>query len=231
MTSVDGTAAQVVVTVTGSDDAAVIGGELTGSVTEDDATASTASGRLAVSDVDTALTEAQRRFTAQSSVAGTYGTFTLGADGAWTYTLDNADADTDALGAGETGKDTFAVTSVDGTAAQVVVTVTGSDDGAVIGGELTGSVTEDDATASTASGRLAVSDVDTALTGAQRRFTAQASVAGTYGTFTLGADGAWTYTLDNADADTDALGAGETGTERFAVFSTGGTLEARWWSR
>ena len=223
VTSVDGTAAQVVVTVTGSDDGAVIGGELTGSVTEDDATASTASGRLAVSDVDTALTEAQRRFTAQSSVAGTYGTFTLGADGAWTYTLDNADADTDALGAGETGTERFAVFSTGGTAAQVVVTVTGANDAAVIGGELTGSVTEDDATASTASGRLAVSDVDTALTEAQRRFTAQSSVAGTYGTFTLGADGAWTYTLDNADADTDALGAGETGKDTFAVASVDGT--------
>ena len=174
-----------------------------------------------MSDVDTALTEGQRRFRAQTDVAGTYGTFTLGPDGAWTYTLHNTDEDTDALGAGEKETDTFAVASADGTTAQVMVTVTGADDEAVIGGDLAGAVTED-AQETGASGTLDVSDVDTALTGEQRRFNAQTDVAGRYGTFTLGPDGAWTYTLPNADPDTDALGAGQTGAERFAVFSTGG---------
>ena len=218
--SADGTTAQVMVTVTGADDAAVIGGELTGSVMED-AQQTQASGTLDVSDVDTALTEGQRRFRAQTDVAGTYGTFTLGPDGAWTYTLHNTDEDTDALGAGEKETDTFAVASADGTTAQVMVTVTGADDAAVIGGDLAGAVTED-AQETGASGTLDVSDVDTALTGEQRRFNAQTDVAGRYGTFTLGPDGAWTYTLHNADPDTDALGAGQTGAERFAVFSTGG---------
>ena len=88
----------------------------------------------------------QNAFTAQSSVAGTYGTFTLGADGAWTYTLDNADADTDALGAGETGTERFAVISTGGTRSEVVVTVTGANDAAVIGGVTTGAVTEPPAT-------------------------------------------------------------------------------------
>ena len=209
------------VTVTGADDEAVIGGELTGSVMED-AQQTQASGTLDVSDVDTALTEGQRRFNAQTDVAGTYGTFTLGPDGAWTYTLHNTDEDTDALGAGEKETDTFAVASADGTTAQVMVTVTGADDAAVIGGELTGSVMED-AQQTQASGTLDVSDVDTALTEGQRRFNAQTDVAGTYGTFTLGPDGAWTYTLHNTDEDTDALGAGEKETDTFAVASADGT--------
>ena len=155
---------------------------------------------------------------------GTYGTFTLGPDGAWTYTLHNTDEDTDALGAGEKETDTFAVASADGTTAQVMVTVTGADDAAVIGGDLAGAVTED-AQETGASGTLAVSDVDTALTGEQRRFNAQTDVAGRYGTFTLGPDGAWTYTLHNADPDTDALGAGQEKTEAFTVTSLGGTTE------
>ena len=221
VTSLGGTTEHVVVTVTGADDEAVIGGELTGSVMED-AQQTQASGTLDVSDVDTALTEGQRRFNAQTDVAGTYGTFTLGPDGAWTYTLHNTDEDTDALGAGEKETDTFAVASADGTTAQVMVTVTGADDAAVIGGELTGSVMED-AQQTQASGTLDVSDVDTALTEGQRRFNAQTDVAGTYGTFTLGPDGAWTYTLHNTDEDTDALGAGEKETDTFAVASADGT--------
>ena len=219
--SADGTTAQVMVTVTGADDEAVIGGDLAGAVVED-AQETEASGTLAVSDVDTTLTEGQRRFNAQTDVVGTYGTFTLGEDGGWTYTLDNDDPDTDALGAGETEKDTFEVVSADGTTAQVMVTVTGADDEAVIGGDLAGAVTED-AQETGASGTLDVSDVDTTLTEGQRRFNAQTDVVGTYGTFTLGEDGGWTYTLDNDDPDTDALGAGETETDTFEVSSADGT--------
>ena len=216
--SADGTTAQVMVTVTGADDEAVIGGDLAGAVTED-AQETETSGTLDVSDVDTTLTEGQRRFNAQTDV-GTYGTFTLGEDGGWTYTLDNDDPDTDALGAGETETDTFEVVSADGTTAQVMVTVTGADDEAVIGGDLAGAVTED-AQETGASGTLDVSDVDTTLTEGQRRFNAQTDVVGTYGTFTLGEDGGWTYTLDNDDPDTDALGAGETETDTFEVVERG----------
>ena len=93
----DGTTAQVVVTVTGADDAAVIDGGLAGAVTED-AQQTETSGTLTVSDPDAG----QSAFTAQTK-AGRYGTFTLGTDGEWTYTLHNADPDTDALGCGAEG--------------------------------------------------------------------------------------------------------------------------------
>ena len=218
--SADGTTAQVMVTVTGADDAAVIGGDLAGAVTED-AQETGASGTLAVSDVDTALTGEQRRFNAQTDVAGRYGTFTLGPDGAWTYTLHNADPDTDALGAGQEKTEAFTVTSLGGTTEHVVVTVTGADDAAVIGGDTEGAVTEDDVEI-VASGTLTVSDPDADQDG----FTVQTEV-GTYGKFALDEDGAWTYTLDNTDEHTDALGAGQEKTEAFTVTSPGRHHRAR----
>ena len=208
----DGTTAQVVVTVTGADDAAVIDGGLAGAVTED-AQQTETSGTLTVSDPDAG----QSAFTAQTK-AGTYGTFTLGTDGEWTYTLDNTDTDTDALGSGQTGTDTFEVASADGTGAQVVITVTGSDDAAVIGGAGTGAVIED-AAATEASGTLTVNDPDAG----EAEFKTQTDAVGTYGTFTLEANGAWTYTLDNEDTDTDALRAGQTVTDTFEVASVDGT--------
>src|SRR6185312_3150718 len=43
-----------------------------------------------------------------------------------------------------------------------------------------------------------------------------ATVAGTFGTLNLGSDGSYTYNLDNADTDTNALAQGETANETFA---------------
>ena len=122
----------------------------------------------------------------------------------------NAGTDTNALGAGETGTETFNVATADGTTAQVVITVTGANDAAAIGGQTTGAVTEDAAT-TTATGALTVADPDAG----EATFEEQSNVEGTYGTFTLEADGGWTYTLNNADTDTNALAVGETGTETF----------------
>ena len=203
----------MVVTVTGADDAAVIGGDTEGAVTEDDVDAARASGTLTVSDPDAD----QDGFEVQTEV-GTYGKFALGGDGEWTYTLDNTDEDTDALGAGQKKTEAFTVESLGGTTAHVVVTVTGADDAAVIGGDTEGAVTEDDVDAARASGTLTVSDPDADQDG----FEVQAEV-GTYGKFALGEDGEWTYTLDNTDEDTDALGAGQKKTEAFTVASLGGT--------
>ena len=220
VTSLGGTTARVVVTVTGADDAAVIGGDTEGAVTEDDVDAARASGTLTVSDPDAG----QDGFEGQTEV-GTYGTFALGEDGEWTYTLDNTNEDTDALGAGQKKTEAFTVTSLGGARSEVVVTVTGADDAAVIGGDTEGAVTEDDVDAARASGTLTVSDPDAGQDG----FEGQTEV-GTYGTFALGEDGEWTYTLDNTNEDTDALGAGQKKTEAFTVTSLGGA-GARWWSR
>src|SRR6202008_1771828 len=90
--SSDGTASQLVtVTINGTNDVPVIGGVHVGAVTEDVSVASgkiATAGLLTIADVD----QGQSTFAAQASAAGAYGTFTLAADGHWTYAADNAHA-------------------------------------------------------------------------------------------------------------------------------------------
>src|SRR6185436_6319832 len=99
-------------------------------------------------------------------------TFTFNATtGAWGYTLNNAASNVQALTAGATATDTLTVKSLDGTASRpIVVTITGTNDVAVISGTAVGAVTEDGA-AQTASGTLTVADAD----GGQARFQTPAS--------------------------------------------------------
>ena len=50
------------------------------------------------------------------------------ADGVWTYTLDNANCTVQALDVCDTLTDTFMVTTIDGTAQVVTITIHGADD-------------------------------------------------------------------------------------------------------
>ena len=216
VTSQDGTATQnVVVTITGANDAAAISGTTMGAVTED-ASTTTATGTLTVTDVDTG----QALLQTPSSLSGIYGSFTLNTStGAWTYTLDNTKVQ--ALTADQQVTDTLVVKSSDGSATQnVVVTVTGANDTASISGTVTGAVTEDASTA-TATGTLTVTDVDTG----QALLQTPGSLSGTYGSFALNtATGVWTYTLDNTKAVTQALAQGETKTDKLTVLSQDGSV-------
>src|SRR5690606_14521037 len=113
------------------------------------------------------------------------------ATGAWTYALNNGAANAQALADGENVSDTLTVTTDDGSTETITVSITGTNDAAVIGGVTTGSVTED-GTLST-SGTLSVSDVDTG----EGSFVSTSSLTGTYGSFTFNlATGAWTYALN-----------------------------------
>ena len=60
----------------------------------------------------------------------------------WTYTLDNANAAVQALNDGETLTDTFTVADRGRHPQTVTITITGSNDAAVITGDTTGAVTE-----------------------------------------------------------------------------------------
>jgi VCBS repeat-containing protein len=128
VTTVDGTAQVVKVAIHGTNDAAFISGTTTGSVIEagcDTHGTPTATGTLTDTDVD----NAPNTFTAvcppTASDAG-YGTFTMTAAGVWTYTLDNANCAVRALNACNTLTDTFKVTTVDGTAQVVTITIHGT---------------------------------------------------------------------------------------------------------
>jgi len=183
----DGTQQVVTVTIAGTNDAAVITGTSTASLTETDAIL-TATGTLSATDVDSATT-----FVAQTNVAGTngYGKFNIGTDGAWSYTANNAHNE---FVSGTTYTDSITVATADGTPQVVTVTMTGSNDAALITGTSSASLTETDAVL-TATGTLSVTDVDSAAT-----FAAQTNVAGTngYGKFSIGTNGVWNYTTDSA---------------------------------
>jgi VCBS repeat-containing protein len=180
-----------------------------------------------VSDVDAG----QGSFVAApaADLQGTYGTFTFDeSTGAWTYTLDNDSTATQALVQDEHATDTLTVHSADGTAHDVVVNITGANDAAVItetagddhavteaGGTANGTAGDPDA-----AGTLHVTDVDAG----QSSFQAAGDLEGTYGTFTFDeTSGAWTYTLDNERAATQALNLGDPAQDSLMVHSADGT--------
>ncbi|MGV2099755.1 VCBS domain-containing protein [Rhizobium sp. 21-4511-3d] len=176
-------------------------------------------------------------------VTGTYGTVTINADGTWTYKLNNADTDTQKLGQGDHGKDVFTYTMQDAngatSTATLTIDVTGTNDRPVAVADSVSTIIESGvgpgnnpiAGVSTANGNVLTNDTDVdtgdkanlKVTGvAAGNNTASdvsghvnVQVAGTYGTVTIGADGKWTYTLDNADKDTQGLGAGQKATDVF----------------
>ncbi|MBV7515346.1 VCBS domain-containing protein [Pseudomonas sp. PDM25] len=204
VSSADGTLTSVTVHITGTNDAAVLSADIA-NLTETDAPLTTA-GTLTISDVDSAAT-----FVAQSNTAGSYGQFSLGTDGAWSYVADSAHNE---FAAGTTYTDTFTVSSADGTATAVTVTITGSNDAAVLSADITNLI-ETNAPLTT-NGTLSISDVDSAAT-----FVAQSGTAGSYGQFSLGTDGAWSYVADSAHNE---FAAGSTYTDTFTVSSADGTL-------
>ena len=146
-----------------------------------------------------------------------YGSVDLDASGNWTYTLDNSDPTVQALSGGETLADSFTAVSADGTSQVVSITITGTNDSAVIGGDIAGAVTEESSL--TDSGTLTISvDGETIASGevAQR----PRMVAGNGETFDTGRDtnvpvspdyqreGAFTGELDKVTVKLKMPGAG-----------------------
>lgn len=214
--TVDGTTQDITITIAGTNDDAVIGGDVSGDVVEDtptDGTPLVASGSLTIDDVDTG----ENSFTA-ATVSGVYGDLVIDGNGDWSYQADNDQTEIQELAEGATLTDTFTVSSVDGTTQDVTITITGANDGAVIGGDVTGSVTEDDAETLTTGGVLTVSDTDAG----EAAFVA-GDIAGTFGTLTVADDGTWSYSADNSQEAIQALDAGQTATDTFTVASIDGT--------
>ena len=119
----------VSVTVIPVNDPATITGSATGAVSEDGTLVT--SGVLVVTDVDAG----EGGFNGPSALTGTYGTFAFAAaTGVWSYTLNNAAANVQALTASDTRTDSITVTSLDNTASQTItVTVRGTDDASIVG--------------------------------------------------------------------------------------------------
>jgi len=118
------TTATATVTVNPLPDNAVLGSG-SGIVKEDTPAQSSTSGLLTIVDPDAG----EAGFQAQTNTAGAYGSFSINSAGSWTYNIDNSKPVVQALKAGETKTETFTVTSIDGTATSVVITVNGTNDG------------------------------------------------------------------------------------------------------
>jgi VCBS repeat-containing protein len=126
VTSIDGTSQTISISIAGRNDAAVIGGTVTGMVVEDIAVSGgfiSTSGTLSIVDVDSG----QSSFVAQPGTAGSdgYGVFAVDTSGNWTYAASNAQAPIQALDFGVSLTDSFTVASLDGTTQVVTVTIHG----------------------------------------------------------------------------------------------------------
>jgi VCBS repeat-containing protein len=176
----------LMVTVTGKNDGAVITGVDTGVVTEDSGvTGSTiqTAGQLTITDRDVG----EDHFAAQSGAVSTYGTFSVDEKGRWSYVADNKQTAIQQLKAGDTLTDSFTVSSADGTSHMITVTLKGSNDSPVLTAQ-SQSVNEDGARLS---GHMNATDVDA---GDRLTFSAAAVTPG----FTLGTDGSYSFDPRNS---------------------------------
>ena len=133
VTTIDGTPQVVTIAINGTNDAAIISGNTTGSVIEagDDDDDAPGMPRATGTLTDTDFDNRPNTFMAVSSPTkgdGGYGTFTMTAAGVWTYTLDDTNYTVRALHADDTLTDTFTVHTIDGTAQLVTITIHGASD-------------------------------------------------------------------------------------------------------
>ncbi|TIR93332.1 MAG: RTX toxin, partial [Mesorhizobium sp.] len=138
--SADGTHTSVTINIDGTNDAAIIAGTTSGAVDEDGADAPvTATGSLTASDVDNTANVFQA---ASGNGDSGYGSFSIDAAGNWTYTLDDTNPAVDALNDGDPLSDSFTVYSEDGTPQLITISITGTNDAAIIAGTTSGAVDE-----------------------------------------------------------------------------------------
>lgn len=139
--------------VTPRPDAAALGTGA-GTVKEDTPEQATATGVLGVVDPDAG----EAGFQAQTATAGSFGTFTLDATGAWVYLLDNADPRVQSLKEGDVRTEVFTALGIDGTATTVTVSVIGSNDAPVVNGD--SAVTQQNSALVLATATLLANDSD-----------------------------------------------------------------------
>ncbi len=202
-------------------DAALISGQDTLTIQED--SSASARGQLTVNDPDAG--ESQLTLQMHATGSGGYGHFNVLPNGLWTYMVDNTNPNVQQLAEHQSLTDSLVVTSADGTQHTITVNIDGTDDAPVITGTTTGTLMEDSGVNAAgeleASGKLTVTDVDD---GQNPTFIAQHAVAGSggYGSFSIDANGHWTYTADNSNPKIQALKVGESSTDSIDVVTSSG---------
>ncbi|MGZ5051909.1 MAG: VCBS domain-containing protein [Methylobacter sp.] len=207
----NGTLSQAIVriNVTGTNDAPVVTGSVTGTATEDGAIVSL-NALAYVSDVDHGATLSVTDLPSSLPAGVSYDATTH------SFSLNPTDQAYQHLAEGQPATVTLNYGISDGTVtvpASASWTIVGTNDAAVLGSAIV-TLAETDAPLSTG-GTLTISDVDSPAT-----FQAQDGTAGAYGTFSIGTDGAWTYTASSAHNE---FAAGTTYTDTFTVKSADGT--------
>ncbi|GAA0019877.1 VCBS domain-containing protein [Bradyrhizobium diazoefficiens] len=211
------------------------------SAVKEDTAPNSVSGNVLINDTD-ADTHDSHSVTAingsatkvGADVVGTYGTLHLNSDGTYTYTLNNAQANVQALAADQLVYDTFSYTNSDNHSgsctANLTITVTGTNDAPVITSSAQSglaaewadlSAAEGSNTPHTASGAVTFTDVDT-LDSHTASFAPQGG--GYLGSFTLnttnhdtGNGGSIGWSFSVADGAIDYLQAGQTLTQKYDV--------------
>ncbi|MGI9275750.1 MAG: VCBS domain-containing protein [Endozoicomonas sp.] len=150
------TSQEVILKINPVNDPAVIDGDDTGSVTEDNSDSAT--GTLTISDVDS---DSEAMFVAET-IAGTYGALNISAAGVWSYSVNNNLAVVQAIAGGASQTDTLTVRSIDGTTQDITITVSGSNDAPVMAAQ-TLSIDENSSNG-TSVGTVSASDVDAGTT-------------------------------------------------------------------
>ena len=197
----DSNTATVSITVTGVEDASVVGGTTTGSVTEDGPLTATAT--LNITDADTSDNPIQFDNVAPTLGDNGYGNFEI-TDNDWTYTLDNANSAIQSLLTGDTLNDTYTFTAPGGASQMVTITINGTDDDPVA---VDDSITvSEGGTATTLDGganSVLTNDSDDDLPNDSLSVTLDTDV--TYGTLILNGDGTFSYTHDGSENFTDSF--------------------------
>ncbi len=155
-------------------------------------------------------------------MATSFGTLTLNSDGSYSYTLDNSNPVVDALGDSDSLSETFSYTISDGdltATAILTISILGRNE-APVAVDDTNTIAEDSVPAVTGDVLLNDSDPEfdplTVSNVDGLPANVGSAVAGIYGSLTLNSDGTYSYTLDNADPDTNALPDGALVSETFS---------------
>lgn len=186
----------------------------------------TASGNVLANDTDAdgdAIV-----VTNPGTLLGTYGSLVLGADGSWTYTLDDARPITGALKEGQSVAEYFAYSVWDGlltSNATLTIDITGSNDPAVVTGETSGIAVEalSDTYGVNPTGQLYSVDVDGTNNVFQEVFSASSDSG--LGYYVVFSGGFWQYAVDNENPIVQGLVDGESLSDSFTAYTQDGTAQ------
>lgn len=214
VTAIDGTTKSITVVIRGVNDPATIGNAPNTVLQEDGP--STLSGTISVEDVD----QNQQGFsTTVNTVSSNLGHLTIDRNGNYSYSVDSTK--TQYLQAGEEKLEFFTIFSLDETSKEIIISIQGNNDPAVIGNP-SNAYLKDDGTSSQfeISGEIHISDDD-----AGESYFSEGVVLASNAASKLFINKDGTYTYQVQGDSIRPLAEGETRTDTFKIQSVDGTIK------